>query len=50
MSKKKIIKLNDEEYLAYIMSLKDEPALYCADGEIIIPDTLFSPADKDEEE
>ena len=38
MSKKKIIKLNDEQYYKYIMSLKDDAAAYNADGEMFIPD------------
>lgn len=49
MSKKKIARLTDEEYLAYIMSLKDEPALYSADGELTIPSSLLPP-DKDKDE
>lgn len=40
MAKKKIVKLTDEQYLEYIMSLKDEPALYNADGEMQVPDSL----------
>lgn len=37
---KKIMKLTDEEYNAYIMSLKDEAALYGADGEMFVPETV----------
>lgn len=44
---KKILKLTDEEYNAYIMSLKDEAALYGADGEMFIPEAL-KPNDNDE--
>ncbi len=40
MSKKKIIKLNDEQYYKYIMSLKDDAAAYNADGEMFIPDEI----------
>ncbi len=38
--KKKITKLNEEQYLAYIMSLKDEPALYNGDGKAFVPDAI----------
>lgn len=38
--KKKIVKLTDEQYNAYIMSLKDQAALYGADGEIFVPETI----------
>ena len=37
---KKIVKLNDEQYFKYIMSLKDDAALYNADGEMFVPDEL----------
>lgn len=40
MAKKKITKLTDEQYFEYIMSLKDEPALYRANGEMTVPDSL----------
>lgn len=40
MAKKKIIKLNDEQYYKYIMSLKNDPAAYNADGEMFIPDEI----------
>ncbi len=40
MAKKKIAKLSDEQYRKYIMSLKDDAALYNADGEMQIPDEL----------
>lgn len=40
MAKKKIIKLNDEQYYKYIMSLKNDAALYNADGEMFIPDEI----------
>ena len=39
---KKIEKLNDEQYFKYIMSLKDDGALYNADGEMYIPDEIES--------
>ena len=38
--KKKITKLTDEQYYSYIMSLKDEPALYGLDGEAFIPEEV----------
>lgn len=40
MAKKKITKLTDEQYFEYIMSLKDEPALYRANGEMTVPNSL----------
>lgn len=42
MGKKKckIPKLTDEQYVKYIMSLKDDPSLYSADGSIYVPDSL----------
>lgn len=40
MAKKKMRKLNDEQYFKYIMSLKDDAALYNADGEMFVPDEL----------
>ena len=46
MAKKKIAKLTDEQYVTYIMSLKDEPALYGADGEMTVPDSLLEPRDE----
>ena len=39
-NKKKIAKLNDEQYYTYIMSLRDEPALYNADGEEFVPENI----------
>ena len=38
--KKKIAKLTDEQYFAYIMSLKDDGALFNADGEMLVPDEI----------
>jgi hypothetical protein len=38
--KKKIPKLNDEQYYKYIMSLKDDAALYNADGEMYVPSEI----------
>lgn len=47
MANKKIVKLTDEQYFKYIMSLKDEPSLYGTDGEMTVPDSLKT-AEKDE--
>ena len=38
--KKKIAKLSEEQYFAYIMSLKDDAALFNADGEMLVPDEI----------
>lgn len=46
MAKKKIVKLTDKQYIEYIMSLKDEPALYGADGEMTVPDSLTADGDE----
>ena len=43
--KKKILKLTDQQYYEYIMGLKDDAALFCANGEILIPEEIK----KDEE-
>ena len=43
--KKKIVKLTDQQYFEYIMSLKDDAALFNADGEILVPEEIK----KDEE-
>ena len=48
MAKKKIVKLTDEQYLKYIMSLKEEPALYNADGEMQVPESLKTVKDESE--
>lgn len=45
--KKKIVKLTDEQYVKYIMSLKDDAALYGADGEIFTSESVTS-YEKDE--
>ena len=44
--KKKIVKLTDQQYFEYIMSLKDDAALYNADGEMFVPEEIK----KDEEQ
>lgn len=38
MAKKKIIKLSEEQYYQYIMGLKNDAALFNADGEVVVPD------------
>ena len=43
--KKKIAKLTDRQYFEYIMSLKDDAALFNADGEMLVPEEIK----KDEE-
>ena len=41
MAKKKIAKLTDEQYLAYIAGLKENTAsLVDSDGELIVPDAF----------
>lgn len=47
MAKKKIAKLNDEQYFKYIMSLKDDAALYNANGEMYVPDEIESDKGED---
>ena len=38
--KKKIVKLTDRQYYEYIMSLKDDAALYNANGEMFVPEEI----------
>ena len=38
--KKKVRRLTDEQYNAYITSLKYDPASYNADGSRVVPDEL----------
>ena len=45
---KKIVKLTDEQYAAYIWSLKEDAALYSANGEMVVPDELKAVEEKDE--
>lgn len=40
--KNKITRLTDEQYYAYLAGLRQEPALFGADGKMIVP----SPFDK----
>ena len=38
--KKKIAKLTETQYYAYIMSLKNDGALFSANGEMLVPDDI----------
>lgn len=38
--KKKVARLTEEQYNAYIMSIKDSASAYNADGEIFVPPTI----------
>ena len=44
--KKKIARLTEEQYNAYIMSIKDEASAYSADGEIVVPLTIRKSEEK----
>lgn len=44
--KKKVARLTEEQYNAYIMSIKDEASAYGADGEIFVPPAIRKPAEK----
>ena len=46
--KKKIVKLSDEQYYAYIMSLKDDAALYNANGKMFVPEEIKKNENKKE--
>lgn len=39
-NKSKVRKLTDEQYNAYITSLRDDPALYMPDGSAFVPDEI----------
>lgn len=45
MAKKKIVKLTDKQYFDYIMGLKEEPALFDADGKMPVPDIFTTTED-----
>lgn len=45
MAKKKIKKLTDEQYYAYIAGLKDTAALFNADGDMLVPDSFKNGGD-----
>ena len=38
--KKKVKRITDEQYLAYIAGLKHDAALFDAKGEMLVPDTF----------
>lgn len=40
--KKKIAKITDEQYYAYIMGLRDNAALFDSNGDVIVPDSFKS--------
>ncbi len=35
--KRKVPRLTDEQYNEYIATLKEDPALYSADGKLVVP-------------
>lgn len=47
MNKKKIRKLNDEQYNEYIAVLCANAALYNADGEMFVPEEIDRPKEGD---
>ena len=47
--KNKIKKITDEQYLQYIAGLKNDAALFSADGEMLIPDTFGKKTESEEE-
>ncbi len=47
MAKKKIVKLSEEQYYKYIMGLKNDAALFSADGKVIVPDTFKDDKNED---
>ena len=47
--KKKIAKLSDVQYYEYIMSLKDDAALYNTDGQPYIPEEIKKDESKKED-
>ncbi len=46
--KKKIARLTEEQYNAYIMSIKDEASAYSANGEIFVPPLIDKKDEKKE--
>ncbi len=46
--KKKIKKLTDEQYLAYIAGLKNDAALFDSNGDLLVPEN-FSEVKEEEE-
>ena len=49
MAKKKIAKLTDQQYYEYIMSLKEDAALYCPNGEIFVPEVIKHEENEDKD-
>ena len=47
--KKKIAKLTERQYYEYIMSLKDDAALYMPSGEMFVPEEIKKDDDKQDE-
>lgn len=44
--KKKVPKLTEEQYNAYIMSIKDDASAYGTDGEMFIPPSIRKEEEK----
>lgn len=44
--KKKVARLTEEQYNAYIMSIKDDAAAFSAKGELIVPPALQKEEEK----
>lgn len=47
--KHKIAKLTDEQYVNYIMSLKNDAAVFTADGKTVVPDGLVGESGKNDD-
>ncbi|MGN1061140.1 MAG: hypothetical protein ACI4QN_05345 [Candidatus Coproplasma sp.] len=45
--KTKIRKLSEAQYNEYVAALRDDAALYSADGELVIPDEIAPPKEED---
>ncbi len=46
--KKKIKKLTDEQYLAYIAGLKNDAALFDSNGDLLVPENFSEVKEEDE--
>lgn len=44
--KKKITRLTEEQYNAYVMSIKNNASAYSADGEIFVPPSIRKEEEK----
>ena len=44
--KNKVLKITEEEYFAYVAGLKNDAALFAADGKLLVPQP-FNPKEKD---